>query len=88
MIFLAELGEKTLLTVIALVAGTGKIWSVFADDTLALWSVSLIGILLGATLVRRIPNQWVYRAAAVLFVTFGVLALKQVVRNGNDLSPV
>lgn len=83
LIFVAELGDKTQLAMIALAAGTGEIWSVFVGGTLALWTVSLIGILFGATLLRRIPKHRVHRAAALLFITFGVLALGQVVLNGN-----
>jgi putative Ca2+/H+ antiporter (TMEM165/GDT1 family) len=71
---------------IALVAGTGEIWSVFVGATLALSAVSLIGILFGATLLRKIPRHWVHRVAALLFLTFGVLALGQVVLNGRGLS--
>lgn len=41
MIFVAELGEKTQLAMIALVAGTGEIWSVFVGGTLALGQVVL-----------------------------------------------
>ena len=51
-----------------------------------LWTVSLVGILFGATLLRKIPKHWVHRAAALLFVTFGFLALGQVLLNGNGLS--
>lgn len=86
MIFVAELGDKTQLAMIALVAGTGEIWSVFVGGTLALWAVSLIGILFGATVLRKIPRHWVHRAAALLFVAFGVLALGQVALNGGGLS--
>lgn len=85
LIFVAELGDKTQLAMIALAAGTGEIWAVFAGGTLALWTVSLIGILFGATLLRRIPKRRVHRAAALMFVVFGVLALGQVVLNGNGL---
>ncbi len=75
MIFVAELGDKTQLAMIALVASTGEVWSVFVGGTLALWLVSLVGILLGATLLVRFPKQIIHRAAAVLFLVFGVLAL-------------
>ncbi len=88
MIFVAEFGDKTQLAMIALVAGTGEIWSVFVGGTLALWTVSLIGILLGATLLRKIPKLWVHRAAATLFLTFGILALGQVVMSTIGLSLV
>ncbi len=78
MIFLAELGDKTQLVMVALAAESGDKWSVFVGGTLALWSVSLIGILLGGTLLRKIPKLWVHRAAALLFLTFGLLAIAQV----------
>ncbi len=85
LLFLAELGDKTQLAMIALVAGTAEIWSVFAGGTLALWTVSLIGILFGAALLRKIPKHRVHRAEVQLFVTFRVLALGQVVLNGGGL---
>lgn len=83
LLFLAEMGDKTQLAMIALVAGTGEIWAVFAGGTLALWTASLIGILFGATLLRKIPKRRLYRAAALIFITFGVLAIGQVMLSGN-----
>ena len=77
LIFVAELGDKTQLALIALVAATGAPWAVFVGGTLALWAVSLIGIVLGATLLRRVPRAWMHRAAAALFALFGVLAVWQ-----------
>lgn len=85
LIFVAELGDKTQLAMIALVASTGEIWAVFAGGTLALWAVSIIGILFGATLLRSIPKRRVHGAAALMFVLFGALALGQVLLNGNGL---
>lgn len=77
LIFVAELGDKTQLAMIALVAGTGEPWSVFAGGTLALWAVSLVGIAFGRALFRRIPRVWVNRVAGMLFSVFGVLAIAQ-----------
>ena len=77
LIFLAELGDKSQLVIIALAAGTGEPWSVLIGGTLALWSVSLIAILLGGTLLRRIPKSWMHRVAAVLFLGFGAIAVTQ-----------
>jgi putative Ca2+/H+ antiporter (TMEM165/GDT1 family) len=82
LIFVAELGDKTQLAMLALVASTGDLWAVLLGGTLALWSVSLIGILFGCTLLRRLPAHWVHRAAAILFIGFGLLALAQLVFNG------
>lgn len=79
LIFVAELGDKTQLAMIALVAGTGDPWAVFVGGTAALWTVSLIGIALGTTLLKRVPGTLVHRAAALLFLVFGILAIGQVV---------
>jgi putative Ca2+/H+ antiporter (TMEM165/GDT1 family) len=79
MIFMAELGDKTQLALIALAASSGSPWSVFAGATLALWAVSLIGIFVGATLLKNVPKALMHRAAALLFAAFGVLALWRVV---------
>ena len=75
MIFMAELGDKTQLALIALVASSGSPWSVFAGATLALWAVSLIGIFVGATLLKKVPAVLMHRVAAVLFAAFGAIAL-------------
>lgn len=75
LIFVAELGDKTQLAMVALAAQSGALWAVFVGGTLALWSVSLLGILVGRTLLRRIPMHSVHRAAALLFLVFGLIAL-------------
>jgi len=77
LIFVAELGDKTQLALIALVASTGDAWSVFAGATLALWSVSLLGVAVGSTLLSRVPRAVMHRAAAAMFAVFGVLALAE-----------
>jgi putative Ca2+/H+ antiporter (TMEM165/GDT1 family) len=79
LIFVAELGDKTQLAMVALAAQSKAIWSVFLGGTLALWAVSLLGIMLGSTVLRRVPRHWVHRAAAGLFAVFGVLALGRAV---------
>ncbi len=80
--FVAELGDKTQLALVALAAGSGAVWSVFVGGTLALWAVSAIGIVVGSTLLRRLPRRWMHRAAAALFALFGVLALGQALFGG------
>jgi putative Ca2+/H+ antiporter (TMEM165/GDT1 family) len=78
LIFVAELGDKTQLALIALAASTGALWSTFVGGTLALWAVAAIGVGLGSTLLRRIPRHWMHRVAAMLFLVFGLLALGKV----------
>ncbi|MFA9460279.1 TMEM165/GDT1 family protein [Thiohalorhabdus sp. Cl-TMA] len=75
LIFVAELGDKTQLALVALAASTGETLAVLIGGTLALWLVSLLGVAVGATLLRRIPAVWVHRVAAVLFFAFGAWAL-------------
>ena len=82
LIFLAELGDKTQLALIALAASSGAVWSVFVGGTLALWTVSAIGVAVGSTLLRRIPKVWMHRAAGALFGVFGLLALAKVAFDG------
>ncbi len=77
LIVLAELGDKTQLVLIALAASTGDPWSAFVGGTLALWAVSALGVLVGSTLLQRVPRVWVHRGAAILFGLFGVLAVGQ-----------
>jgi putative Ca2+/H+ antiporter (TMEM165/GDT1 family) len=77
MIFMAELGDKTQLVTASLAAQHPQQLAVFGGSTLALWSVSLIGIFLGKQLVRFIPLRYIHRAAGVLFLAFGVGILWQ-----------
>lgn len=77
LIFVAELGDKTQLAMVALAAQSNSPWSVFLGGTLALWAVTLVGAILGATLLRRIPHHWVHRGAALLFLIFGLLAIAE-----------
>ena len=57
LIFLAEMGDKTKLAAITMAAQTRQPWSVFIGASLALATVSLIGVLVGSVLANYItPN--------------------------------
>lgn len=79
MIFMAELGDKTQLVTAsqAAVHSTSLVGmsQVFVASTLALWSVSLLGIFAGKQLVRYIPVCWIHRAAGGMFLLFGGVML-------------
>lgn len=79
MIFMAELGDKTQLVTASQAAqhsdSLAGMGSVFASSTLALWSVSLLGMFAGKQLVRFIPLCWIHRTAGFMFLVFGVSAL-------------
>jgi putative Ca2+/H+ antiporter (TMEM165/GDT1 family) len=79
MIFMAELGDKTQLVTASQAAlysnsltGMGL---VFVSSTLALWTVSLLGIFVGKQLIRYISLCWIHRCAGLMFLIFGVIAL-------------
>lgn len=76
MIFMAELGDKTQLVTASQAAVHSNSWlgmgEVFIASTLALWSVSLIGIFAGKQLVKVIPVCWIHRTAGFMFLVFGL----------------
>ena len=76
LIFLAEMGDKTQLAAITMVAETRQPWAVFLGASLALTAVSLIGVTLGAVLANHINPEYLHRAAAVAFILIGVLMLE------------
>lgn len=72
-IFLAEMGDKTQLAAVCMTANCGKPVTVFLSSVLALALVTLIGVTLGAALAEYIPQEYIKRGAAALFVVIGVL---------------
>jgi Ca2+/H+ antiporter, TMEM165/GDT1 family len=77
MILLAELGDKTQLVTASLAAQHDASLAVFAGSTLALWSVSLVGIFAGRQLTRAIPLTYLHKGAGFLFLLFGAVILWQ-----------
>ena len=79
MIFMAELGDKTQLVTASQAAQYSaslmQLTMVFTSSTLALWSVSLLGIFAGKQLVKYIPLCWIHRIAGIMFLVFGLLTL-------------
>jgi putative Ca2+/H+ antiporter (TMEM165/GDT1 family) len=73
LIFLAEFGDKTQLTVAGLASTTGP-WPVWLGATAALVLTSLIGVIAGRTLLQRLPFGWIHRLSAVLFFGFALYA--------------
>ncbi len=72
-LFLAEMGDKTQLAVIALSASTRRPWSVAAGAVLALATVAVLGALVGHGLGQWIPRRTIERIAAGAFVVTGVV---------------
>ncbi len=77
-LFLAELGDKTQLAVIAFSAdGGGNRWTVFAASSAALIASTGLAVVVGGALTRVLPVAWLQVAAAVAFVVIGLLLLRE-----------
>jgi len=74
-IFLAEVGDKTQLTVLLMSAESGSPWTVFVGAGAALVATSLCGVLLGRWLSTRVSPKVLEKAAAVLLLGIAALLL-------------
>lgn len=83
LVFLAELGDKTQLTTLALAssetAGQRPALSLFLGSALALVCTSAIAAFAGAWISRHIPPAYVRIGSAVLFFVFGVILLREAI---------
>ncbi|MFZ4702657.1 MAG: TMEM165/GDT1 family protein [Candidatus Methylumidiphilus sp.] len=73
LIFAAEFGDKTQLTLAGLGAALPPA-PVWLGGTLALATTSLLGVWAGRALLRRIPLHWLHRLSGVLFLGFAAYA--------------
>jgi putative Ca2+/H+ antiporter (TMEM165/GDT1 family) len=73
MIFLAEFGDKTQLTVAGL-ASAEPPNAVWVGATLALSLTSALGIWAGRALLQKIPERTMHRVAGALFLGFAAVA--------------
>ena len=71
MVFLAELGDKTQLATFCLSADCDPKTSVFLGAILALTLSTLIAVVLGSTLSKFIPENYIKIAAGLFFVGVG-----------------
>jgi putative Ca2+/H+ antiporter (TMEM165/GDT1 family) len=74
-IFLAEMGDKTQLAAMTMAAQSQRPWMVFVGSSLALVTVSAMGIIVGHLIGDYLPLVWVKRAAAIAFIAIGALML-------------
>ena len=68
-IFIAELGDKTQVATLMLSAESGKPLIVFIGSSLALISSSLVGVLIGKWLSKKIaPNIFAYFTGILMII--------------------
>ncbi len=88
LIALAELGDKTQLTVIALSAGYDRL-RVFTGVMLAFTLVTGLGVMVGEGLLRIVPETLIKIIAGLLFVAFGIwMLLSKTNCENNNTSPL
>ena len=75
LVFLAELGDKTQLSVMLLSAQDRPIWGVFLGAAGALVVTSLLAVVVGAALARYLPAAYIQKGAGVAFIVIGFLLL-------------
>lgn len=77
LLFVAEFGDKTQIAVAGLAGSmTGSLTplAVWLGATLALISVSALGVWAGRTVLQRLPLAWLHRLGASLFFLFAIMA--------------
>ena len=74
---LAELGDKTQVATMMLASSSRRVLPVFLGSLLGLIAVNIPFIILGDCLTLFIPVFWVKISSALLFIAFGVLALRK-----------
>ncbi|MDJ0658144.1 MAG: TMEM165/GDT1 family protein [Crocosphaera sp.] len=67
-IFVAEMGDKTQLATLLISAESQSPWVVFAGAAVALIATSLLGVLIGYWLARRLPPKTLDIAVALLLL--------------------
>ncbi|MDJ0729090.1 MAG: TMEM165/GDT1 family protein [Crocosphaera sp.] len=73
-IFLAEMGDKTQLATLLISAESQSPWVVFAGAAMALIATSLLGVLIGYWLARRLsPKSLDIAVAVLLLIITGLL---------------
>lgn len=86
LIFLAELGDKTQLAVLAQTCKYGRPWAVFLGASTALAAVTALGAAGGRVIGQVIPASVLHWGAALAFVVMGLLIGRQAVRGEDDES--
>ena len=73
--FLAEMGDKTQVATVALVAQYHAFYYVVAGTTLGMMLANVPAVLLGDKIARRMPVRMVHAVAAAIFAILGVATL-------------
>lgn len=73
--FIGEIGDKTQIMTITLSAKYGNPYLVFAGSSVGMLLADSLGIIVGASLFRKIPKKAVKIISSAIFIIFGMLGL-------------
>jgi putative Ca2+/H+ antiporter (TMEM165/GDT1 family) len=73
LIFFAELGDKTQLSVMTLSAQSHSAVSVFMGAALALSFSALLGVVFGEAITKMVPAHYIHFGAGAAFIILGFL---------------
>jgi len=75
--FIAEMGDKTQLSTVALAVKYQTLLPVWLGTTMAMIIADTFGIVVGIVMGKRIPERFVKWGSACIFVAFGVLGIHE-----------
>jgi putative Ca2+/H+ antiporter (TMEM165/GDT1 family) len=84
LVFVAELGDKTQLAVLAQTCKYRRPWAVFAGSSAALMAVTALGAAGGRAIGQVIPPPVLHWGAALAFVVMGLLVGWEALQRGAD----
>lgn len=84
--FFAEMGDKTQLATVALATRYNNIIVVWLGTTTAMIIADAIGIIIGIVLGKKIPERFIKWFAAIIFMIFGAIGLRESLP-GDILTP-
>jgi putative Ca2+/H+ antiporter (TMEM165/GDT1 family) len=79
-VLLAELGDKTQMATLLMSAQSQTPWIVFLGAGTALISTSLLGVLVGRWLAKRVPAKTLETATGTILLLIAVMLLSDVVQ--------
>ncbi len=79
-VFLAEIGDKTQLSILLMSAQSHSPWVVFLGSGAALLATSLLGVVVGSWIAKRLSPQTVNKAAGIMLLLISLMLLWDIIQ--------
>jgi putative Ca2+/H+ antiporter (TMEM165/GDT1 family) len=77
-VFMAEIGDKTQLSTLLMSAESHKPWMVFYGSVMALLTTSLLGVLVGTWMAKKLRPETINIAAGVILLFISLMLIGDV----------